>query len=103
MNDFDIFYKGMGIGLTDPDVLSYNSNTNLVDIFTMAGDTIILNVNPYLYNHNTKCKVVGGTDALLLNFAIRSGAKLFATFDNGFRGLTHPSIQALIIQDVYTI
>jgi predicted nucleic acid-binding protein len=46
---------------------------------------------------------VGGTDALLLNFAIRSGASLFATFDNGFRRLTHPLIQALIIPDVYSI
>lgn len=101
MNDFDTFYKGMGIGLTDSDVLSYNSNTNLIDIFTTAGDTILLNVTPYLYNHNNKCKVVGGTDALLLNFAIRSGASLFATFDNGFRGLRHPLIQALIIPDAY--
>jgi hypothetical protein len=42
MNDFDTFCKGMGIGLTDSNLLSNNSNTNLVDIFTMAKDTILL-------------------------------------------------------------
>ena len=67
----------------------------------MAGNTIFQNVSPYYYD--TKWRVIGGIDAVILNLALRSGANMIATFDNGFRGLNHPLIQALIIPKIYSI
>ena len=72
MDDFHIFNKKLGIGLTDSDVISYNNTTNQIDIFSVAGNTIFQNVSPYYYD--TKWRVIGGIDAVILNLALRSGA-----------------------------
>lgn len=101
MNDFHTFNKKMGIGYTDSDVISYNNNTNQIDIFSVAGNTILQHVSPYY--HDEQWRSIGGMDAIILNLALRSGANMIATFDNGFRGLSHPLIQALIIPMVYSI
>ena len=100
MNDFRAFNQSMGIGLTNSDVIAYNNNINQIDIFSTTDYTIQNNVNPYL---DDKWKVIGGADAILLNMALRSGANMIATFDMGFKGVKHPSIQALIIPDIYNI
>lgn len=99
INDFHAFNTTMGIGLSDSDGISFNHNINRYDIFSEVDQTIQNNVESYY--HDTKWKVIGGADAILLNLALRSGANMIATCDMGFKGLKHPLIQALIIPDIY--
>lgn len=100
INDFHVFNTTMEIGLSDSDIIAYNNDINRYDIFSEVEQTIQNNVEPYYHD---EWRVIGGADAILLNLALRSGANMIATFDIGFKGLRHPSIQVLIISDIYKI
>jgi hypothetical protein len=40
--------------------------------------------------------MIGSIDAIMTNLVIRAGAKLFATFDNGFKGLAKSSVTPFV-------
>jgi predicted nucleic acid-binding protein len=101
LNDFQQFVDGLQIDLSDADTLAYH---NLKSTLFYATAETLRTTKPFFHKEASErhqWKNIGGADALQINLAIRSGAKRFATFDRGFKGLNNPSITPLIIQEEY--
>jgi predicted nucleic acid-binding protein len=101
IDDFDELVDHLDIFVSDSDRLVYS--TTKPPLFCDTSK-IVKASNPYFHLRATERRQwmnIGGSDALSVSLAIRSGAKLFATFDRGFKGLRDTSITPLIIHEEY--
>lgn len=101
--EIEHFLEDMGIELLDADDLVV-TNLGRSDIFRQVFQ-VIENV-PATLGRDQEWRSVGGADAINAVLADRAGAELFATFDEGFRGIDvlknlGYGIQPLILTDVY--
>lgn len=96
LTDFRNLIATAGIGITDSDSLLKNSIK--MDIF-QAADLIVDSSGPI--HHANHWKNIGGSDAIIVDLAIRSGASRLATFDRGFKGLNSSLIKPIIVQECY--
>jgi hypothetical protein len=99
MGDLISLIQTLGIGLVDADQITTDI-FGRPKIFSAAGDIVRVSV-PFYGKDNWK--MIKSVDSLTITIAILIGANLFATFDEGFKGLRNQHITPLIIQDAYTI
>jgi predicted nucleic acid-binding protein len=91
------FIRTCGIGLVDADLIATGSTGNL-RVFADTENTI--KTSAPIASGN-QWKMIKSVDSLAVTIAIRIGADLFATFDEGFRGLGSSNITPFIVSDKY--
>jgi hypothetical protein len=62
----------------------------------------LLQILPIPVAAGNQWKMIKSVDSLAITIAIRTGADLFATFDEGFRGLKSSHIIPFIVSDMYS-
>lgn len=102
MKDFGDFVDLMGIGKEDSDLQATNQTLipSRSDLFSSA-EPIIIDSTPFYNTAPKKWRDVGAADALMTIFAERCGASFIITCDFGFKGLVHPTITPILLQEVY--
>jgi len=101
--EIENFIGQMGIELLDADDLA-ETPLGRSDVFRPSFQ--VVEGVPVTLGRDREWRGVGGADAISVVLADRAGAELFATFDEGFRGLDALKnfgyeLQPLVLTDVY--
>jgi predicted nucleic acid-binding protein len=97
MSRLNEFLNEMGIMLYDADVVL--DSRPLVAFY--RGEQLIGAARPIKGVWDQKWHTIGGADALHLTIAEAVGAESFATFDQGFKGVSGTHVRMLILSEEY--
>ena len=94
--EIEKFISDMGIIYFDADALASPIYGKLFS----STENIVENAKPFKSFRNNRWYLVNGADALHVSLALRTGADLYATFDDDFRGIDH-WIKPLMLFEAY--
>jgi predicted nucleic acid-binding protein len=94
--EIEKFISEMGIIYFDADTLMSPIYGKLFS----STENVVENAKPFKNPRTNKWFLVGGADALHVTLAVRTGAELYATFDDDFRGVGN-WIKPLMLFEVY--
>ncbi len=97
LDTFDRFVVSIGVEVQDSDRLV---GTGFAPLFSEC-ENVCMSSDPIRGTRDGNWRTVGGADALLIIFAERSKADVFATFDQGYKGMKRPALRPLMLPEIY--